>query len=623
MRSESGKPSEPETKPTPPETGPGSVVPADKPLSKMTREERTAYIQARMAARKKGTTPSDTVELAQDNPPSASNTVINAGETRTDLPKPEKKSTLITSETGFTPEQAAKNAEAIRNYGVEAGEVDQKTRDAEALAFDEAREKAKRDQRLAEIREKANRGESLSPVERLAVSTDEAEEKGGVFYKVPKSTPATSEPKPASESSGLPENAAAEKPPTEQESEPMIKDVEPPEGINLVSKREDSLRLEMQRLAEEEYQKYINEKGITKEQYITEKEEQIFRDLWVGAFKSAAAQFSSEREQKRFEDLRSNHKVLSGWEVENLLVAGWSVEEIKNVKHGFLSSKIKSRLSDKPLSEEDFDSSIAAEISKSRDDMKKTARQDAERLYEEMHRNAVDKYIERITKENQIKQQQIAEQEAKKQAILAEEAAAQKAKEEATPEEVADKVKRAAYLWQQTYKIDKFLRRKRKSLDNLKYKKKVDGEEKEYSGKEAKEEAKADKNQMSIELVKLAEELSARNFRRDAEKIKKRWSKKDLEKYITDEVEKVLTENGITFTKESSMPEAAPDDSEKIEAQRRGLLYGLRIGYMGSGTREDNEKWKRLNKRVAELSKSLSSRDDAIQQVAEEEMPKK
>lgn len=133
-------------------------------------------------------------------------------------------------------------------------------------------------------------------------------------------------------------------------------------------------------------------------------------------------------------------------------------------------------------------------------------------------------------------------------------------KQEMSEEEREEKIRRAAILWKKTFEIDKALRKKRKNFDNFKYKKiKKGGEEELFEGEEAKKATKRDKNAFSKELMALAEEISGVKFKEKAKEIKLKWKKRDLERFITDEVKATLEKEGIKFI----------EDEPKIKIVRR------------------------------------------------------
>ncbi len=144
-----------------------------------------------------------------------------------------------------------------------------------------------------------------------------------------------------------------------------------------------------------------------------------------------------------------------------------------------------------------------------------------------------------------------------------------KAEPDETVEEREEKVRRAASLWEKTYEIDRALRRKRKSFDNFKYKKvSKDGTESVETGEKAKRMAQRDKHTMSKELVVLAQEISGRNFMEDAKAIKPKWKKRDLERYITEQVQLVLESEGIKFTKDKPLQK---NQQEPESEQEKGF----------------------------------------------------
>lgn len=119
--------------------------------------------------------------------------------------------------------------------------------------------------------------------------------------------------------------------------------------------------------------------------------------------------------------------------------------------------------------------------------------------------------------------------------------------------EKKEKVKQAAILWEKTYEIDRALRRKRKSFDSFKYKKiSKGGEEKIFEGENAKKQAKKDKNKMSKELVRLANEILGEKkaiMKRAKNKFGETVKKRDYERFITEQVMSVLEGEGIKFIK--------------------------------------------------------------------------
>lgn len=229
-------------------------------------------------------------------------------------------------------------------------------------------------------------------------------------------------------------------------------------------------------------------------------------------------------------------------DLAGLIAGGMSITDIRDIKRTFFDDVV---LRGKIMSQEDFEKLVDGSF-------ENRMKQIAENEVKQEFGRRKDKWVEEMILHDRAEQEQAKATAAEeKRKTDAEEKNRQRVEssEALSPEEKSEKVKRAAYLWQQTYKIDRMLREK-KYTDKFGYRKKVDGEDKIFRGKEGKKEAKADKNEMSKELVALAQEISGRDFREDAKAIRKAWKKKDLEKYITDEVEKVLTENGITFTKE-------------------------------------------------------------------------
>lgn len=196
--------------------------------------------------------------------------------------------------------------------------------------------------------------------------------------------------------------------------------------------------------------------------------------------------------------------------------------------------------------------------------------------------------------------------------------------ENVSEEEKPEKIKQAAKAWKKTYEIDKDLRG-----GNLKG--------------EAKKQAKKDKNALSKELMTLAQEISGRNFLKDARDIKPKWGKRDLNKYITEQVQLTLEKEGIKFIKDKPESESNPSDEvfdelykhlndaenknlielirmeareiSSVRALNKSLEEGAPIGFKGAKIAD------KLNKLVKKLPKNL--REKVIELLREEKRREK
>jgi len=231
--------------------------------------------------------------------------------------------------------------------------------------------------------------------------------------------------KPAEPSAKVPEAPTAA--PEEVKSRPMIEDAEVPEGINLVSKKEDFAHLEILRMAEGEFQKYLQDRKIDRDSFIKERAEKAFQKIWDEAKVTCRNKLSIREQENVY-----SHRLLSGEEIDGLLVAGWNAKEILSVKRPIFSfsSKIKSKISGgKAIPDEKFDEEIVKIIEQEKAEIRAEAQREAESRYEEIHKKAVDQYVANAEKQRQLQEEQKLRLEEKQQ------------KEEAVKKEREEKIK--------------------------------------------------------------------------------------------------------------------------------------------------------------------------------------
>lgn len=228
-------------------------------------------------------------------------------------------------------------------------------------------------------------------------------------------------------------------------------------------------------------------------------------------------------------------------------------------------------------------------------------RQEKLRVLVEREETEIQKrVIERLEKEDQLPGQALKEQTATKEKIEAAEKERIEKAENMPEDEKQEKIRQAAILWEKAFKIDKALRRE--NFDNFKYKKiKKGGEEDIFKGEQAKRQAKRDKNAMSKELVVLVQEISGRDFMADARQIKNKWPKKELERYITEQVMaalegKAINGKPIKFIKEQP--------AEKNDASFEKIITELNNPEIEELIRNIREKAKKVPT-IRALEKSL------------------
>jgi len=291
----------------------------------------------------------------------------------------------------------------------------------------------------------------------------------------------------------------------------------------------------------------------SKEEYVASWEQTKVDERWAEAFDQKYKELSkkSPREKKILDSLmaRDGHNILNGEAVRNLFTAGLSLAEIKNIKFGFLSTKIK--FGGEALSEEEFDKKVAERIQKAKNELAPAAKEEIEKDYEARRAKYIAQAVENIKKERLAQEQLAQKQQEEAQKIAEQEVPSEEAnktqgkveieKKESVPLEERVKIRLEKLndlrdKWRQAERIDKVLKTpgKKLILNN--------GGENELidpSTEEGKEILEGARERFSEEIINIANKLTGRKLRNEARENGK--GEMDL-KWLTDEVKKIFSE---------------------------------------------------------------------------------
>jgi hypothetical protein len=162
---------------------------------------------------------------------------------------------------------------------------------------------------------------------------------------------------------------------------------------------EGALLGQLEKEAEKEFDSLVAQEKIKdKEGFIKERASGVVQKSWQELYQKAYEEMSP-RQQKKFADWvsgREEHKVLSPNEIAGLAVAGFTLEDIKNVKWaGWFSPKIKSKLSKEAVGEDEFDALIKKTIKEKQAELEVKAKQDLGSIWDERREKFIEQKLER------------------------------------------------------------------------------------------------------------------------------------------------------------------------------------------------------------------------------------
>ncbi len=306
----------------------------------------------------------------------------------------------------------------------------------------------------------------------------------------------------------------------------------------------------------------------TETQFKASREKEFFYGMWQEKLNEACSKLSS-KEQKRFNDLKSNRRILDPLEVDGLFLAGLDLDQLEDIRHGFLSSKIKSKnlTSGKLVSEKEFDDLVKEKIEKKKNEVKAEAEKKIEALYEERRKAAIEAFIMKFEEQEKAVAKKVALDKLAKEAaekIAAEKLAAENAEAEKIARERVEKAAaKRAIIAKRVVAARKIPSEKRLELLNeLRYNwksaEKIDGAIK--SGRKIKIESgevldpKTQKSEvekmrevLSDDIIKTAEKLTGKNLKQVAMKRTgynpknfNEKKQKNFREYLTREVENIF-----------------------------------------------------------------------------------
>lgn len=169
-----------------------------------------------------------------------------------------------------------------------------------------------------------------------------------------------------------------------------------------ITKTEDALLGQLEKEAEKEFDSLVAQKKISgKEDFIKERVAGVVQKSWQELYQAVYDKMS-QKEKQEFTDLVSGsktHKVLSQNEIAGLAVAGFALEDIKNVRwgnnwlSGWFSSKIKSKLSKEPVGTDEFDGLVKKTIKEKQDELEIKAKQDLGSIWDERRKKIIEQRI--------------------------------------------------------------------------------------------------------------------------------------------------------------------------------------------------------------------------------------
>jgi len=149
------------------------------------------------------------------------------------------------------------------------------------------------------------------------------------------------------------------------------KKVEPVPEQEKPKEDEVAMRNRLREEAEKKFQAEVdkNPEALEKDNFLITGTNKYLKDLewrkkrWPGIFNDAYSKLTPE-EKDKFDVLPYKNKFLNKDQIGHLLVAGYSLEEIEKIKPHWWSNKVTSRLSDKPVYEEELNVLIWQAVNK-------------------------------------------------------------------------------------------------------------------------------------------------------------------------------------------------------------------------------------------------------------------
>ena len=306
-----------------------------------------------------------------------------------------------------------------------------------------------------------------------------------------------------------PSAVVAPEPTPEAAPKPAVdaKKVEPVPEQEKPKEDEVAMRNRLREEAEKKFQAEVdkNPEALEKDNFLITGTNKYLKDLewrkkrWPGIFNDAYSKLTPE-EKDKFDVLPYKNKFLNKDQIGHLLVAGYSLEEIEKIKPHWWSNKVTSRLSDKPVYEEELNVLIWQAVNKK---FEEQAKEDVGKIWDNHREKFIqDEVNAELQKIEQAKKLEEAKLEREKLIQAKKEVKAEKIKkaESWTPEERLKKIDKMNALYANIVKINRALRDSKVKVKNK-------------DGKALSEDdLKTLLGRYSNDTVEIANELSGENF---------------------------------------------------------------------------------------------------------------